>query len=290
VDCSSFESDEPCDRYINWWRAELLQYHFTIWHHGAKWIVKCDFLSRYNMGWDTRREEHNTEQRAQAAKMAIGAPEATAQVSTAKLMKRPFSNTPILLVGPKNSTEVSKWAPLATLWEQNRQILTIDSIGCPLAEALNLTQLPSFHITELETDATKASLSATLQQEWPIQSLEAFLTNFANLSPTDQPKFQWLVAIYPKALPASGSKDPQLMDWYGRILATAATLKEPCNIQSVVIIGPLQIPDTARAFRAEGVFREACPGWKCTISAPRNTPHGGAIETQHQVIFSPAQN
>ena len=200
--------------------------------------------------------------------MEIGAPEATTQVSTVVVNEarpeqegRPFSNTPIHFVGPDNSTEVSEWAPLVMLWEQHRQILTIDSIGCPLAESLNLTQLTSFHITELETDATKASLSATLQQEWPTQSLEGFLTNFPNLSPTDQPKFHWLVAIYPKISPASGSKDPQLMDWYQRILAISArTLKEPCNIQSVVIIRPLRIPDTAQAFRAEGLFREACPG------------------------------
>ena len=203
------------------------------------------------MGWDKRREEHNADQRAQAAKMATEAPTETIQVSTAWLNTPrlatglPFSNTPIHLVGPDNHQNVSEWSPLATLWEQHRQILAIDSIGCPLEEALNLTQLTSFHITELETDTTATSISTALQQKWSTQALDVFMTNLPNLSPKDQPQFHWLVAMYPKTSPASGSKDAQLMDWYQRILSTASTLKEPCNIQSVILIGPLRIPDTA---------------------------------------------
>jgi hypothetical protein len=109
-DCSGlrqfFESDEHWDRYIKQWRAELLQYHFTIYHGNAKWIVECDFLSRYNMGWDKRREEHNTDQRAQAATMATDAAAATAQVSTAWLTTPepdaglPFPTLPSTLLGP----------------------------------------------------------------------------------------------------------------------------------------------------------------------------------------------
>ncbi len=86
-DCSGlrqfFESDEHRDRYINRWRAELLQYHFTIWHRNAKWMVECDLLSRYNMGWDNRREEHNTQQRSHASKMTSGNIEPTAPATTA---------------------------------------------------------------------------------------------------------------------------------------------------------------------------------------------------------------
>jgi hypothetical protein len=76
--------------------------------------------------------------------------------------RRPaISNTPIHLVGPHNHQNVSEWSPLATLWEQHRQILAIGSIGCLLAEALkNVTQLTSFHITtKLETGSTDTSIS-----------------------------------------------------------------------------------------------------------------------------------
>jgi hypothetical protein len=165
------------------------------------------------MGWDKRREEHNADQRAHAAIMASSAPQATVQVSTAWVnhpgsdTSVPFSNTPIHLVGPHNHQDVSKWSPLATLWEQHRQILAIDTISCPLAEALNLTQLTLVHITKLETNTTKTSLSTTLQRQWPTQDLNVFMTNSPQLSPTDKPKFHWLVAMYPKTLPASGSKD-----------------------------------------------------------------------------------
>jgi hypothetical protein len=120
------------------------------------------------MGWDKRREEHNADQCAQAAKMATDAPEATTQVSTAWLNTLdpdaglPFSNTPINLVRPHNHQNVSEWSPLATRWEQHRQIIAIDSTGCPLAEALNLAKLASFHITELETDTNDTSLSTNL--------------------------------------------------------------------------------------------------------------------------------
>jgi hypothetical protein len=147
------------------------------------------------MGWDKRREEHNAYQRAQAATMASSAPEATVQVSTAWVnhprseTSLPFSNTPIHFVGPCNHQDVSEWSPLTTLWEQHRQILAIDTISCPLAEALNLTQLTSVHITELETDTTMTSLSPTLQREWPTQDLDVYMTNSDQLSPTDQPKF-----------------------------------------------------------------------------------------------------
>jgi hypothetical protein len=170
------------------------------------------------MGWDKRQEEHNADQRAQAATMTSSALEATVQVSMAWVnhlrseTSLPFSNTPIHLVGPRNHQDVSEWSPLATLWEQHRQILANDTIGCPLAEALNLTQLTLVHITELETDTTTTSLSTTLQRERPTQDLNVFITNFPQLSPTDQPKFHWLVAMHPKTSPASGSKDTQLMD------------------------------------------------------------------------------
>jgi hypothetical protein len=170
------------------------------------------------MSWDKRREEHNTDQRAQAATMATNAAAATAQVSRAWLMTPepdaglPFSNTPIHLVGPHNHQNVSAWSPLATLWEQHRQILAIDSIGCPLAEALNLTQLTSFHITKLETGSTATSISTLLQHEWPTQALDVSMTNLPILSPKDQPQFHWLVAMHPKTSLASGSKDSQLMD------------------------------------------------------------------------------
>jgi hypothetical protein len=196
----------------------------------------------------------------------------------------PFFNTPIHLSGPNNHQNVSEWFPLASLWEQHRQILAIDTIGCPLAEALNLTQLTLVHITELEIDTTETSLSTTLQQHWPTQDLDVFMTNCPQLSPTDQPKFHWLVAMYPKTSSASGSKDILLMDWYQRIMTTAATLRGPCNLQSIVIIGPLRVPDTARALRTNTSLREAWPNWKWTNSSVCNTPHGGAIETQHQVI------
>jgi hypothetical protein len=242
------------------------------------------------MGWDKRREEHNADQRAQAAKMATGAPEATTQVSAAWLQSPEpdaglsFSNTPVILVGPHNLHNVSEWSPLATLWEQHRQILAIDSIDCPLTEALNLTHLTSFHITELETDTTDTSLSTILQQEWPTQALNVFMTTVTNLAPEDQPQFHWLVATYLKTSPASGSKDTQLMNWYRRILQPAATLRVPCNLQAVILIGPLRIPDTARALRTESPIWEAWPHWKRTTSTLYNTPHGGAMETQHQVL------
>jgi hypothetical protein len=61
------------------------------------------------------------------------------------------------------------------------------SIGCLQAEALNLTQLTSFHITKLETDTTNASLSTTFQREWLTQALDVFMSNLLNLSTKDQP-------------------------------------------------------------------------------------------------------
>jgi hypothetical protein len=72
------------------------------------------------MSWDKQREEHNTDQGAQAATMATDAAAATAQVSTAWLTTPEpdaglsFSNTPIHLVGPHNHQNVSEWSPLAT--------------------------------------------------------------------------------------------------------------------------------------------------------------------------------
>jgi hypothetical protein len=148
------------------------------------------------MGWDKRQEEHNTNQRAPADTMATDAAAATAQVSTTwwttpeQDAGLPFSNTPIHLVGPHNHHNVSEWSPLESLWEQHRQILAIDSIGCPLAaKVLNLTQLTSFHITELETDSTDTSISTLLQHEWPTQALDVFMTNLPILSPKDQPQF-----------------------------------------------------------------------------------------------------
>jgi hypothetical protein len=115
------------------------------------------------------------------------------------------------------------------------------------------------------------------------------MTNLPILSPKDQPQFHWLVAMYPKRSPASGSKDSQLMDWYRRILHTAATLREPCNLQAVILIGPLRIPDTARALRAESLLWEAWPHWKRSTSTLCNTSHGGPWKPNTTSCASPAQ-
>jgi hypothetical protein len=101
-------------------------------------------------------------------------------------------------------------------------------------------------------------------------------------------------------LPASGSNSTQLMDWYQLILTMATILWKPRNIQSIVLIKPLWVLDTwvldtwvldtwvldtAPALKTESVFQEAWPNWKCTmISFLYNVPHGGALETQHQVL------
>jgi hypothetical protein len=112
--------------------------------------------------------------------MATDTAAAAAQVTTAWLTSPeldaglPFSNTPIHLVGPNNNQKVSELSPLATLWEQQHQIL---AIGCPLAEALNLTQLTSFHITKLESNTTDTSISTLLQHKWPTQAQDVFMTN-----------------------------------------------------------------------------------------------------------------
>ena len=292
-DCSGlrqfFESDEHRDRYINRWRAELLQYYFTIWHRNAKWIVECDFLSRYNMGWDQRREKHNTERRTQAAEIATKStttetPVMMAWGSTAEAdTVPPFSNVPIQVVGPVNSNEITDWSPLTTILEHHHQILAIDTIGCPLPEALNLTQVKAFHIIELESDASDASLSANLQQVWPTQALDAFLNDFPSLPTEGRPQFQWMVATYPRPSPTSGSTDGRLMEWYRHTLHAAEILRDDCNIRAIILIGPRRIPDTYRALKSKGLFRPWTK-WELKTMTLRNTPHGGAIETEHQVV------
>jgi hypothetical protein len=95
--------------------------------------------------------------------------------------------------------------------------------------------------------------------------------------------------MYPKTAPASGSKDSQLMDRYRCILQTAATLREACNLQAVILIGPLRIPDTAHTLRAESLLWEAWPDWKRTTSTLCNTSHGGAGKPNTKSCASPAQ-
>jgi hypothetical protein len=188
-------------------------------------------------------------------------------------------------------------SPLATLWEQHHQILAIGSIGCPLAEALNLTQLTSFHITELESNTTDTIIST---HKWPTQAQDVFMTNLPILSPRDQPQFHWLGAMYPKTSPTSGSKDSQLMDWYRYILQTAATRREPCNLQAVILIGPLRIADTAlkALFGKPGRIGNATPPlsvtppmvgpWKPNIkscaSPPQESRNNGS---SHKLLWRP---
>jgi hypothetical protein len=251
--------------------------------------VECDFLSRYNMGWDQRREEHNTERRTQAAEMetkrtttetpVMMAWENTVEPDT----DPPFSNVPIQVVGPVNSNEITEWSPLTTLWEHHLQILAIDTIGCPLAEALNLTRIKAFHIIELESDASDASLCTNLQQVWPTQALDSFLKDFPSLPTEGRPQFQWMVATYPRTSPTSGSMDFQLMEWYRHTIRAAEILRDDCNIRTIMLIGPRRIPDTCRALKSDGILNPWTK-WELKTTTLCNTPHGGAIETEHQVM------
>ena len=52
TDCAGlqqfFEKESLASHIVNRWRAELLQYHFTIEHHPARMMYECDLLSKYN--------------------------------------------------------------------------------------------------------------------------------------------------------------------------------------------------------------------------------------------------
>lgn len=92
------------------------------------------------MGWDKQREEHNAEQRSQAAKMVTGALKVTAQqVYTTTWLNmaesdvgQPFSYIPINLLGPDNSSRKSPSGLSKQLCGNNtKHIVAIDSSSCP---------------------------------------------------------------------------------------------------------------------------------------------------------------
>jgi hypothetical protein len=87
-------------------------------------------------------------------KWQLSPPKATAQATTMALVNTIFptdmtKSDPVItfsriatqIMGPKNTNDTTKWSLLLTLWKQHHQIMAINSISSPLAEALNLTQL-----------------------------------------------------------------------------------------------------------------------------------------------------
>ena len=143
------------------WKAELLQLAFTIVHRNARMLVECDAFTRYNKAWTERRE--------------IVTPD-TPVVAMTHI--RSMSNTPVRFTGPTDYNVMESRAPMAELYDSNRQVLVINGIGCPVAEALSNSNLNSFHLTELEIglEPTPAvnGIATELEHAWHTKPLAEF--------------------------------------------------------------------------------------------------------------------
>jgi hypothetical protein len=87
-------------------------------------------------------------------------------------------NVPVHIVGPIDQNKSEVRSPLAEIWDTACQVLVIVGIGCPISEALIMSNLNSFHATEQETDVgtvTHHEISPTSGQlnQWT----NSFLSN-----------------------------------------------------------------------------------------------------------------
>lgn len=102
-------------------------------------LTECDALTRYNKDWNDRRQEGTTNPLEDLNKITT----ATAPS---------IMNIPVHFVGPTDQITCENRSPLAEIWDTTRQVLVVNGIGCPISEALQMSNLNSFHVTELETD------------------------------------------------------------------------------------------------------------------------------------------
>jgi hypothetical protein len=134
-----FTSDAHLDRQVEQWKGKLLQYHFQIVHRNARMLIKCNAPTQYNMAWNKCRAQVPT----------MTAPKPTVEEETKPMA---MTSIPVRFVGPTSSNKQTTRSSMAEVWDTNRQILVINGMGFPMVEALKLSTLKSFHVTNLNAD------------------------------------------------------------------------------------------------------------------------------------------
>jgi hypothetical protein len=94
-------------------------------------LTECDALTRYNNDWDDRRQEGTTPPPEDNHNEITTAPS--------------IMNVPVHFIGPTDQNKCESRSPLAKIWDTARQVLVINEIGCPISEALTMSNLNSFH-------------------------------------------------------------------------------------------------------------------------------------------------
>ena len=295
TDCSGlrffFEGDVTPNHVTQRWRAELLQYNFTIEHRPAAMLTDCDSLTRYNTATEQWREENSEENSGLPTPNAtpeeddndrkLPAKERpkqghTAHVATTKANALfPSDDTPAAFtVSPVTFAGDARGAVSERRWDPHRTAFVVGARGVPTEEAFDAIGIHG------ERAITHAELEGR-EHSWPTQNVSEFQNWISQAAPTETPLYDWLVAVYTGKPQYHGRKDDELTMWCGQILDLAAMMYARCSISAVIILCPLQWPDVTQRIRR---LRHPIPDWSYQSLILRNTQHGGAIETDHRVL------
>ena len=285
-DCSGlkrfFDGDDHPTHTIQRWRAELLQYVFTLEHRPAEMLTECDVLSRYNMAtseWYDTTTANDTD---------VIEPTVPAAVSAARVLptiasifdpielednRKPtswYSLPSIMRIGHPTWPS-SNIATMAT--SQERVILVTGAATVPIDHALDL----------LGVDGTILRFDTGIPNEYANRLRLARQNHFfANLHTLEHSRIDWFLAVYTDQPSDDGKPDQRLNNWFETSLNQALALIQAVNLKAAMIMCPIVFPSAARI--ANSRFT-APSGWQFRIITLRNTYHGGSIETDHEVFL-----
>ncbi len=285
-DCSGlkrfFDGDDHPTHTIQRWRAELLQYVFTLEHRPAEMLTECDVLSRYNMAtseWYDTTTANDTD---------VIEPTVPAAVSAARVLptiasifdpielednRKPtswYSLPSIMRIGHPTWPS-SNIATMAT--SQERVILVTGAATVPIDHALDL----------LGVDGTILRFDTGIPNEYANRLRLARQNHFfANLHTLEGSRIDWFLAVYTDQPSDDGKPDQRLNNWFETSLNQALALIQAVNLKAAMIMCPIVFPSAARIAHS----RVTAPsGWQFRIITLRNTYHGGSIETDHEVFL-----
>jgi hypothetical protein len=274
-----FEGEDHPTHTIQRWRAELLQYNFTLEHRPCEMLTDCDVLSRYNMAtadWPTPPTA------SLATPITTSLFNATILENNRSLFnatmlddnRRPstwYSLPPIERIGKPSAWRISKIAKCAAAKE--RVVLVTGASTVPIDHALELLGIQPTVLRFDDQMPTQYArrLSLSNQDEF-----------FHGLHLDQESRVDWFVAVYGHAPTDNGKPDPKLTDWVQESFNKAVALIHAVDLKAAIIMCPEVYPSAVNAAKAKFT---APHNWHFRTATVRNSYHGGYIETDHEVLL-----
>ena len=255
------------------WRAALLMYHFVIEHRPARMLVDCDALSRYNTMTSTWRD--NLPENTPRTPAALATPCVSNKGSTfightcLSIPQLP----PVMFTKPRTKTRT---IPKRINPYIRRSIVTWNSLGTPIYEALTESGILFDTFLQLEDEHTPESIRA-------YTNTDKFLSLLHQHNPGEI-HFDWFIGVCDLTPTLTAETPAQLTAWCTRCISILQILLQHLELSSATMIAPAALFPTMRQVFLKVWNTNPANSWTFSQNTLCGHKTGAPITSEHHVL------